>query len=602
MLAVAAVAAYAAASATANATRVMAKRPRARVGAVASLPRGARLTGSLPQATPLQLVVAMAPQDPSGLQSLATAVSTPGSPNFRQYLSVSQFAAQFGATSTQIDKLTASLRSAGLTVGAPLANHLTLPVSGTAAQVQQAFGTSLSQVKLPSGRLAYANTVAPTVAPDIAGVVQGVVGLDNLAAERPAGVAPSRLPRRAAHPFGRRAPSALPGKPTPGFRAHASAQPNVVTGGPQPCAAAANEASSLGGYTADTIASAYNLSSLYQGGDLGAGQTIALYELQPYNPADIAAYQACYGTSATVTTVPVGNPPPYSAGADDTEAALDIEQVIGFAPKANILVYEAPNTGAGPTLANYAAIVSQDQAKVISSSWGMCEASALSGGTALVDAENHLFQEAALQGQSVYVASGDAGSAACSQQVSTNTALSVQDPGSQPFATSVGGTTLYTTNSSGAPGLWAPGNTLDQGVWNDGVDPSGPSASTGGVSSYWTMPAYQSGAAGSVGVINAQSSSTPCGHAPYCREVPDVSADASPATGYVVHVDGAWTVIGGTSAATPLWAAFSGLVNASATCADERSASSTRACTRPPATAIRPTSATLHWPARSPAV
>ena len=184
-----------------------------------------------------------------------------------------------------------------------------------------------------------------------------------------------------------------------------------------------------------------------------------------------------------------------------------------------------------------------------------------------MQAENTLFQEAALQGQSVYAASGDAGSASCSQQVTSNTALSVEDPGSQPFVTGVGGTTLYTTSAGGAAGLWAPGDPLDEGVWNDGVDQTGANASGGGISSYWGMPGYQSGAAGPVGVINAQSSSAPCGHPPYCRQVPDVSADASPFSGYVVRVNGKWDVVAGTSASTPLWAAFTGLVNASPTCA-----------------------------------
>jgi hypothetical protein len=80
------------------------------------------------------------------------------------------------------------------------------------------------------------------------------------------------------------------------------------------------------------------------------------------------------------------------------------------------------------------------------------------------------------------------------------------------------------------------------------------------------MPSYQSGAASSLGVINSNSSGAPCGTSSFCREVPDVSADADPQTGYSVYTDGAWGSIGGTSAATPLWAAFTALANASAPC------------------------------------
>ncbi len=73
----------------------------------------------------------------------------------------------------------------------------------------------------------------------------------------------------------------------------------MVTGGPQPCSAAVSGARTHMAYTADQLASAYRFSSLYGAGDKGAGQTIALFELEPDNASDIAAYQSCYGTSAT---------------------------------------------------------------------------------------------------------------------------------------------------------------------------------------------------------------------------------------------------------------------------------------------------------------
>jgi subtilase family serine protease len=520
---------------------------RIRVGSATRLPAGARLGSSLAASRQLQLTVALQPRDPSGLQSFATAVSTPGSPNFRHYLSVSQFAQTYGATASQISAVESALRSEGLTVGAPMANRLTLSVSGTAAQVERAFSTKLSQVTLASGRSAYANTNAATLASSIAPYVQGVVGLNDLTVEQPGGIARSH-----SHSL-----------------AQNSSKPNVVTGGPQPCPTATNAGVGTG-YTADTIAAAYNFSSLYQAGDLGAGQTVALYELGPYNPADITAYEQCYQAAPSITNVNVDSPPAYAAGEADGEEALDIEQVIGLAPKANILVYQAPNTGAG-ALAGYEAIVSQDQAKVVSSSWGECEAIAMSGGTALVDGENTVLQEAAAQGQSIYIASGDSGSAACSQAVASDTALSVGDPASQPFATGVGATILYTAPHS----FWVPGDPLDQAVWNDGIsspEGAGASATTGGISSHWAMPSYQSGAAASVGVTNADSSGAPCAATSgLCREVPDVSADGDPDSGYIVVTTASggaesWGSIGGTSAAAPLWAAFTAEVNASARC------------------------------------
>ena len=82
------------------------------------------------------------------------------------------------------------------------------------------------------------------------------------------------------------------------------------------------------------------------------------------------------------------------------------------------------------------------------------------------------------------------------------------------------------------------------------------------------MPSYQSGAPSSLHVINSNSSGTPCDAASgsYCREVPDVSANADEYTGYIIYYDGSWTGFGGTSAAAPLWAAFTALTDASSTC------------------------------------
>jgi len=491
------------------------------------------------------MTVALEPQDAAGLASFATAVSTPGSASFRDYLSVSQFAARFGATAAHIAAVRAALLAEGLNVGAVTANNLTIPITGTAAQVQQAFSLSLSQVKLSSGRTAFTNVQAPALPAGIAPYVQGVVGLSDVTPDQPAGLI---------KPSGR-SPLTAP-----------ASRPQFPTGGPQPCSSATAE-QAMGGLTADEIATAYQFSGLYGAGDLGAGQTVALFEEQPYNPTDIATYQACYGTGAPISNVDVdGGPGPYqpptSGGSGDGESALDIEQVIGLAPKANILVYEGPFTS---TVNIISAIVSQDRAKVISSSYGVCEA--LTGGT-VINAENTLLQEAAAQGQSFYISSGDSGSSMCFQADQNNTGLSVIDPGGQPFATGVGGTTLFSGTDQN-PNLYQPGvpgfDIPVQSVWNDGFVNNRASGSGGGISSSFTMPSYQSGAAATLGVLR-NASTSPCGGPSFCREVPDVAADADPNTGYAVFSDGMWGVTGGTSAAAPLWAAFTSLADASATC------------------------------------
>ena len=99
-------------------------------------------------------------------------------------------------------------------------------------------------------------------------------------------------------------------------------------------------------------------------------------------------------------------------------------------------------------------------------------------GFAVVNAENTLLQEAAVQGQTFFTASGDDGSQSCSRISAEDTELTVLDPASQPFATAVGGTTLT-----------AVGPPAQETVWNEGSNATG-----GGISHYWPMPAYQANA------------------------------------------------------------------------------------------------------------
>ena len=501
-----------------------------RVGAAPRHPASSRVVGSLASSERIAITVTLKPRDPADLAAYASAVSSPGSPLYHRYLTVAEFRRRFAPADSQIGAVERSLKDHGLRPGQVTANGTAIQVSATAGSIGHAFALSFERVALPSGRIAFANTHAPLLDASIAGLVQGVVGLDTLAQARPL--------------------------PPPRARSSASSNavgPHVVTGGPQPCSAAATAGGANSAYTADQLASAYRFSSLYGAGDEGSGQTVALFELEPNATSDIAAYQSCYGTSASVSYVAVDGGAGGS-GFGSGEAALDIEGVIGLAPKANVLVYQGPNTNSG-VLDTYNAIVSQDVAKVISTSWGLCEPAE---GSAAATSESTIFQEAATQGQSLFAAAGDSGSEDCyGPTTKRQTELAVDDPASQPYVTGVGGTSLS--------GLGPPPT---ESVWND-ICGGGPCGGGGGVSSIWAMPSYQSGAPSSLHVINANSSGTPCGAASgsFCREVPDVAADADPATGYVIYYGGGWTGIGGTSAAAPLWAAFTALVNASSGCA-----------------------------------
>jgi subtilase family serine protease len=499
-----------------------------RIGSAPVTPAGSRVLGALPAATALRVTVALASRDPLALAAYANGVSAPGSGEYHQYLSVAQFAVRFGATPAAIDAVRSSLATHGLTVGAASPNGLSLSVNGTAAAVGAAFATSFRRLALPGGTTAYANTSAPALGADVAGDVQSILGLSDVAHERPLDLGT----RGAVVP-------------------HALSSSAAVT----PCAAAGSIAQSFGAYTVDEIASLYGFNAIYGAGDEGAGQTIGLLELEGNFPSDISAYQSCYGTSANVSDVTVdgGPPAPSRANQDGLETALDAENLIGLAPKAGLAIYQAPNDATGPYDAYRAMITSSSRPNVISTSWGECERDL--GATAAA-AENTLFEEAATQGQTIVAASGDSGVQDCfGDNTSSQAAPAADDPAAQPFVTGVGGTSI----ASASP--------LAQSVWNNG--PHGAGATGGGTSIFWPMPSAQSSAGAGLGVINAESSAT-CFNT-YCREVPDVSADADPSTGYVVYYgdptqSSPWTAVGGTSGAAPVWAALIALANASSSC------------------------------------
>jgi subtilase family serine protease len=511
----------------------MAGRRRAALAVMTALTAPALTLALAPDAradtTPAQsrVTVALAPRHPAQLTAFAQAVSTPGSASYGHYLTPAQFGARFGATPARMAAVRAALRAHGLRPGRPSAGGLSLPVTGSARAVRSL------------------RTRAGADAADaLPGTVQSVIGL------RGAAVAP--LAVRARHPHALRV---------------AAARRRPHTAGPQACAAASNAAPVQGAYTTTQIASAYDFGPLYAAGDRGAGVTVAVYELEPNDPGDIAAFQRCYGTHAKVSYVPVDGGVGKGAGSD--EAAFDIENLIGFAPAARVLVYQGPNSdsglpGAGP-YDTFSAIINQDRASVVSVSWGQCEAQL---GLRAANAEHALFQQAAAQGQTIVAAGGDNGSEDCaSGDHDTSDSLAVDDPASQPDVTGVGGTTLTTVTDPPV-----------ESAWNSGGSEGGalaPGAGGGGVSSLWPMGPDQRDAPARLHVAHAVAAGSGCGQTHgSCREVPDVAADGDPATGYAIFWNGAdtepapsgWQALGGTSGAAPLWAALVTLADADPAC------------------------------------
>jgi len=531
-------------------------------GSTPRLPAGARFVAPLAAGRLLRFDVVLQVPNPAALASFVTGVSNPGSPNYRQYLQPGEFASRFGPAPESIAAVRRWLSAQGLSPGPTTPDGLIVPVSGTVAQVSGAFHTSVDAVRLAGGSLSYSPTGPPSVPASLGPVVQGVVGLSTTAPWRND---LRRAPGRGTSPGagGRSGPRASSGP-------KALARP--ASAGPQACPQAASQAAAGGPLTMNQLAGAYDFSPLYAQGRLGAGVTIGLYELEPFDSSDVALFDSCYGISTSVSTVSVDGG--AGSGPGSGEAILDVEDAAAFAPDASVLVYEGPNDndnlpGGGPfdTLDRMA---TDDRAQVLSTSWGNCEPEntpAGAGPGSAAGAESQVFAEMAAQGQTMVAASGDSGSEGCFDPFvippDLDESLQAIDPASQQDVTAVGGTSLPDGSPTG------------ETVWNDCAGTSsdfcalsGGGSGGGGISANWPMPSWQAGAGR--GVINPHSSGTPCGATGgYCRQVPDVAADADPSTGVVVYSATAyqpscsgWCVVGGTSAAAPMWGAIFALADA----------------------------------------
>ena len=497
------------------------------------LPSGAVRLGALAPDTTITAEVTLNVPDQAALTAFLAGLTDPRSPFYGHFLRPGQFGPVFGPSLGQVAAVENALRSAGLSPGQVSANRLSIPVTATAAAIERAFGITLDSYRLPSGREAYANSAPPTVPAAVAPLVQGVIGLDDLYPEQHLSSAP-RPATPMAPVIGK---AAIPARPAAGP-------------GPQPCAAAAGSAN-----TADRWAAHYGLSLLYLLGDFGQRTRIGVAELEPNLASDIRAYEACYRISTKETYIKVGGG--AGSGAGSGEAALDIELLAGFAPRSAIDVYQAPNSERGlyDIVKKYA---SSDTDKVLSVSWGSCEAHVA---VATMKAQETLFQQANAQGQAIFAAAGDEGSTGC-YNPGASTAdhrLSAETPASAPYVTAVGGTSF---SGSGA--------SQREVVWNDSGSSLGSGAGGGGVSAVWCMPGYQHQARipGIVGPDSRKDASASCA-SKYFREIPDIAAAGDPLYGYAVYYKGGWLLggAGGTSAAAPLWASIADLTNASPFCA-----------------------------------
>jgi subtilase family serine protease len=516
-------------------------------------PLGASVQGAYRRSL-MSVEVVLTPRDQAGMHRRLSALYEPASASYHHWLARGRFARLYAPSAASRARVAAALRARGLAVAAGRSPFL-MRATGSSAQVQRAFGTTILRYRSARGTSFHANASPIEVPSAIAADVQGVVGLTNTVRLHPAYV---RTSTAAAHR----------GQQAPRYGA-----------GP------------LGsGLSPQQVRSLYGAGAMFAKGPRGQGRgtVSAVFELSGYTQHDITVFGHTFLGSAytpplrniNVDGGPIhGTCPKHDTCfrhdySNDIEVVADIEAQLGMAPALHrLLVYNAPNDFTGQTsLDEYQRIASDDRADTVSTSWGFCEPGV---GISYARAENVIFTQMAMQGQSITSSSGDEGAFDCLLEDEAHaTQPTVDDPTSQPLVTSVGGTSFGTFDPGrnnhpsyprGRETVWNPLNACSgtpSGL--DGCAQFG--AGGGGVSRFWPRPSYQFGP----GVISEQSANG-CARVPrrFCREVPDVSANADEFTPYAEYCTGSrrtnstcvtaparWFGIGGTSLSSPLWGAI----------------------------------------------
>lgn len=509
-------------------------------GSVAPFAAARTAAGAVPAATKLTIQFWMAPRSAAAAR-YAAAVSAPGNPLFRHFLSPSSYTARFGPTQAAVGALESWLRSKGFTgIGADLGRdyvQATAPVSMIEAALQVRLGYYQTKHTAGAGRYPLRANDRPVSLPaSVARYVLGVTGLDN--------AAPAMTYVRKGIP----ARAGVTRAGSPSFACSQWYLQHYATGLPQ-MYGVTKFPTFLCGYTPQQLRRAYNLAA----SDVGAGITVALIEvgLTP----DMFQTLADYATAHDIQAPSTARYAELSLGRGsqcgdpfNIEEQLDVEASYAMAPTANQLVVGGDSCNNGffgvqslfdADLAVLNGTGDRPLAQVASNSWFAGDESIPAN---LLQITHAYLIRAADEGVSMLFSAGDASGLAV--------------PASDPYATAVGGTTLGIGHDH--PRLfetgWSTGVSADQGgQW---VFQGEDGASGGGASLLWKQPRYQAG-------VVPNSLATAAGdRVGLVRAVPDISAVADAFTGMSVgllsfddqgNVTGYFEEpIGGTSLAAPL--------------------------------------------------
>ena len=452
-----------------------------------------RVSPDLPMERML-LMLRSSPDQAAVLEQLLAEQQDPSSADYHHWLTPEEFGERFGASLPELDAVVGWLTEHGFTVDSIANSRREIEFSGTASQVEAAFHTEIHQYA-SEGQAHIANATNISIPMALTPVVAGVEGLSD-------------------------------------FRVQ-----SMMT-----------RADGNHGLSPRDFATIYNVTSLWNQGFDGKGQSIAIVAQSNINLNDVRNFRTQFGLAAKdpqIIVVPGSDP---GITDDEAEADLDVEWAGAIANSATIKLVVAKGA-----VLSALYIINNNVAPIVSVSFGVCESDLGSANAPI----GSLWQQAAAQGMSVVVASGDSGSAMCDESKATTAArgLGVNGLASTPYNVAVGGTRFnengsyetYWSRTNNIFTLSSARGYIPETVWNDGKDFGLPGlwSTGGGVSVFWTKPSWQVG----LGV-------PPADH----RYLPDISLSASGHDGYVIR-QGGLQVVSGTSASAPAFAGIMAMIN-----------------------------------------
>jgi hypothetical protein len=481
------------------------------------------------------LVLKRSPQQDSALRKLLDDQQDKTSSNYHKWLTPDEFGNRFGNSDQDIQLVMAWLQAHGFQVNRVSRGRSLIEFSGVEAQIEETFHTQIHRYMLANGEQHSANASDPQIPAALAPAVAGVWTLHNFYKKPQLVVSEQKVSARAV----------------------LGSRPQFTSGSGQHALAPAD------------FYKIYNVSPQF-----GGGPSIAIVGRSNINVQDVVWFHYWTYDQVPMPNVVVNGPDPGDlGGAEEIEALLDTTWSGAVAPDAwvTLVVSASTNTTDGVDLSE-AYIIDNNFADVMSESFGDCEAHYTSAQAAGIAG---LAQQAAAQGITYVVASGDSGAAGCDNPSTQTTAThpaSVNVLAATPYNVAVGGTmfnenghnSTYWSSTTNQTTLGSALSYIPEDAWNQSCSSAqcGSKANIwaagGGASGFFTKPSWQTGVAG-IPADNA-------------RDVPDVSLTAATHDPYLLCVTGScvpdaqgnihFYAVGGTSASTPAFAGIMAMVGA----------------------------------------